>query len=121
MASMEDRRVRRALQHWSIFALGILIPAARSSGLRTSTRAMNATLLSLVLLGSTGFELAGFYVWQDTCVFLCGTWSAVSPLAFGYAEAGQLRYWHVTSGALLMLLGAFNLWKDGAGAFCPKS
>ena len=120
MASMEDWRVRRALQHWSIVAFGILIPAAALFGSSDIDMAMNATLLSLVLLGSTGFELMGFYVWQDTCVFLCGTWSTVSPLAFGYAEAGQLRYWHVTSGALLMLLGAFNLWKDGA-ARCPKS
>jgi SPW repeat len=110
---MERRRVRRAFQHWSIIVLGILIPAAALLGESTDIDVpMNATLLSLVLLGSTVFEVAGLHRCQDVSEFVCGAWLVVSPFAFGYADAGQLRYWHVASGALLMLLAIFNLWKD---------
>lgn len=113
MASMEDWRVRRAFQHWSIVAFGILIPAAALLGDSSDIDVpMNATLLSLVLLSSTAFELVRLHVWQDTSALLCGLWSTVSPFAFGYADAGQLRYWHVTFGAMLMLLASFNLWKS---------
>jgi hypothetical protein len=113
MTSPQDWRARRAFQQWSIVALGILITAVALLGDSSDVNVpMNAALLSFVLLSSTGFELVGLHRWQDTCEFLCGIWSAASPFAFGYAEAGQLRYWHVASGALLMLLASFNFWKD---------
>ena len=109
MASMEDWRVRRAIQHWSIVAFGLLIPAAAFLADPSDIDIpMNATLLSLVLLSSTAFELVRLYAWQDASALLCGLWSAVSPFAFGYGGAGQLRYWHATFGAMLMLLASFN-------------
>jgi hypothetical protein len=36
----------------------------------------------------------------------------VSPFAFGYADAGMLRYWHFTLGAAVALLEAAELWQD---------
>lgn len=110
---MEDWCARRDFQQWSFVALGILITiAALLSESLDINVPMNAALLSLVLLSSTAFELVRLHRWQDGCGFLCGIWSVVSPFAFGYAEAGQLRYWHVASGALLMLLASFNFWKN---------
>ena len=120
----ERRRARRVFQHWSIIALGILIPAAALLGeLSHIDVPMNAALLSLVLLGSTVFEVAGLHWCQDASEFACGAWLVVSPFAFGYANAGQLRYWHVASGALLMLLATYNLWKDysGSGDNSPRT
>lgn len=81
---------------------------------------MNASLLGLVLMSSTAFELVHLHVWQDTSAFLCGLWSTASPFAYGYAEAGQLGYWHVTFGAMLMLLASFNLWKRERELITPK-
>ena len=83
MASMEDWRVRRAIQHWSIVAFGLLIPAAAFLADPSDIDIpMNATLLSLVLLSSTAFELVRLYAWQDASALLCGLWSAAFSLCF---------------------------------------
>ena len=113
MASEEFRGPRRAFQYWSIVGLSIIIPAAALLGESSNVNVpMNATLLSLALLGSTVFELAGLHRWQDVSGLIGGIWLATSPWVFGYADAGQLRFWHVGSGALLVLLAMFNLPKD---------
>ena len=69
---------------------------------------MNAALLSLALLTSSIFEFLGLHVWHDIRKFLCGLWLVSSPLLFGYAGQGQLRYWHLASGAFLLSLALFN-------------
>ena len=113
MESMEDWRFRRSVQHWSIVVLGIFIPAAALLGESSDIAVpMNATLLSLILLGSTAFEFLRLPRWQDASEFICGVWLIGSPFAFGYDRVGQLRYWHIASGVLLIVLAVFNLWKD---------
>ena len=110
---MEDWRFRRNFQHWSIVVLGILIPAAALIGESSDIDVpMNATLLSLVLLGSTAFEMLRLHRWQDAIEFICGVWLIGSPFVLGYDRVGQLRYWHIASGTLLILLAVFNFWKD---------
>ncbi len=41
-----------------------------------------------------------------------GLWLIASPFKFGYAEADTLRYWHFILGAIVVLLGALELWQD---------
>jgi len=113
MPSAAFRSPRRAVQYWSVIALSLVIPAAALLGETSDVSIpMNATLLSLVLLGSTVFELAGLHRLQDISRLLGAIWLIASPFAFGYADAGQLRYWHLASGALLALLTTINLWED---------
>jgi hypothetical protein len=104
---------RRALQYWSIIALSIFIPVAALLGESSDLNVpMNAALLSLALLASTVFEFVCLHVWHDMSEFLCGLWLIASPFFFGYADDGQLRYWHVAAGAVLVFLAIFNLWSD---------
>lgn len=113
MGTHRDWKFRRAFQHWSIITVAIVITAAALMGEASDVDvAMNAALLSLVLLVSTAFELVGLHFCQDTSELLCGVWIAGSPFVLGYAYTGQLRYWHFASGALLVLLATFNLCKD---------
>ena len=113
MESTQVWRLRRAFQHWSIVVIGILIPAAALLGESVDINVpLNASLLSLVLLASTAFELMRLHRLQDASELICGIWLIGSPFAFGYNRDGQLRYWHIAAGTLLILLALFNLWKD---------
>ena len=114
MTSERIPSLRRPFQYWSVVVLSILIPSAALLGESSDVNVpMNATLLSLVLLASTVFELAHLHWWQDTSELLCAFWLIGSPFIFGYAEAGQLRYWHIVLGALLAGIAIFNLWEEG--------
>ena len=107
-----DWHLRRTFQHWSIIVIALAITAVALHGNASDFDVLiNAALVSLALLISTAFELVGLHFWQDASELLCGLWIAVSPYALGYAEVGQLRYWHVALGAALLLLATINLWK----------
>jgi hypothetical protein len=108
-----DQHLRRNLQHWSILVIALTNAAVTlHDGAAGFDVHMNAALVSLVLLLSTAFELAGLHVWQDAAEFLCGLWIAAAPAALGYAEVGELRYWHVALGTVLVLLATVNILKD---------
>jgi hypothetical protein len=112
-----DWHLRRTIQHWSIIVIALAITAVAFNGNASDFDVLiNAALVSLALLVSTAFELVRLHFWQDASELLCGLWIAVSPYALGYAEVGQLRYWHVALGAALLVLAAINLWK---GATLP--
>jgi hypothetical protein len=107
-----DWQLRRTFQHWSIIVVALAITAVALMGNASDYDVlMNAAIVSLALLVSTAFELVGLHFWQDASVLLCGLWIAASPYALGYAEVGELRYWHVALGAALLLLATINLWK----------
>jgi hypothetical protein len=57
-------------------------------------------------------ELVALQRWEEIGEMLCGLWLIVSPFALGYADAGNLRFWHFGLGALVALLGAIELWQD---------
>jgi hypothetical protein len=44
--------------------------------------------------------------------FPFGLWLIASPLIFGYSGDDMLRAWHVALGAIVVLLGALQLWQD---------
>jgi hypothetical protein len=112
---VRDWQLRRTLQHWSIIVIALTVTAAalygRAPDFNDFNVLINAALVSLALLVSTAFELVGLHLWQDASAFVCGVWIAASPFALGYAEVGELRYWHLSLGAALLLLATINLWK----------
>jgi nitric oxide reductase large subunit len=110
-----DWHLRRTLQHWSIIVIALTVTAVALLGgapeFNDFNVLINAALVSFALLVSTAFELVGLHFCQDASAFVCGGWIAASPLALGYAEVGELRYWHLSLGAALLLLATINLWK----------
>jgi hypothetical protein len=106
----EVPQLRRSFQHWSILVIALAITAVTLNHNPSSFEVqMNAALVSLTLLLSTAFELVGLHIWQDASELLCGVWIAASPYA--YAEVGQLRYWHLSLGAVLAMFATVNIWK----------
>jgi hypothetical protein len=104
------RHLRRSFQHWSILVIALAITVVTLNHNSSSFDVqMNAALVSLTLLLSTAFELVGLHIWQDASELLCGLWIAASPYA--YAEAGELRYWHLALGAALATFATINIWK----------
>src|SRR5262249_37305367 len=101
--------LRRNFQHWSILLIALAITASSFNGDATSfVVRINAAFVSLALLLSAVFELAGLHLLQDISELLCGLWIAGSPYALDYTEIRALTYWHVALGAALVFLAIIN-------------
>ena len=50
--------------------------------------------------------------WEEVAEIVAGLWLIASPYVFGYSGDGTLRFWHVSLGALVVLLAALQLWQD---------
>ena len=73
---------------------------------------LNAMAVGILVLVLASFELVHLHRSQEIEEFLCGGWLIASPFVFGYAGAGQLRWWHFSLGALVALLAALEYWQD---------
>ena len=72
----------------------------------------NAFLIGAVVLGLAQLEYVSLQRWEEIGGTACGLWLMASPFVFGYAEAGELRYWHFILGAIVTLLAVLELWQD---------
>jgi hypothetical protein len=100
------------VQYWTIIVLSLAIPAAALLGEDTNAAVVtNATLVSLGLLGFGAFALFDLDGVQDVGQLACGLWLMASPLWLDYSDA-ELRYVHVLSGAVPVLLATYNCWLD---------
>ena len=68
-------------------------------------------LLGLVLLTLAQYELVKAHRFVELFELGCGGVLMALPLLLGYAGAGQLRFWHLTLGALVALLALLELWQ----------
>lgn len=111
-------REHRAWEDWVVIALGMAIVLAPWVTKETSNQAalINAALVGFALMMLAELDLVHFRRWVVLGQLACGTWAAFSPLAFGYAGSGQLRFWHMLSGSLALLLSVLELWQYRLGA-----
>jgi hypothetical protein len=72
----------------------------------------NAVLVGALVLGLAQLEYISLQRWEEAGEIALGSWLVESPYIFGYAGAGDLRYWHFILGAVVALLGALELWQD---------
>ena len=77
-------------------------------------------LLGLVLLTLAQYELVKAHRAVELFELGCGVVLMALPLLLGYAEAGQLRFWHFVLGAMVSLLAVLELWQ-GVRNSAPKS
>jgi putative copper export protein len=73
---------------------------------------LNATVVGSLVLLLASLELVHLNRSEEAIEFLCGGWLIASPFVFGYAGAGELRWWHFSLGALVAILALFELWQD---------
>lgn len=94
--------------------LGVLIGLTPHIAGETADQAvtLNAMMVGVLILVLASFELVYLHRSQEIAEFLCGGWLMASPFVFGYAGAGQLRWWHFCLGALVALLAALEYWQD---------
>jgi hypothetical protein len=79
--------------------------------------AANAVVVGFLVLALAVSEFLDLRRWEEALEAACGLWLMASPLVFGYADAGSLRYWHFVLGAAVFLLAVLELrqdWKLGS-------
>lgn len=94
--------------------LGVLIGLTPYIAGETASQAviLNAMVVGILVLMLASFELVHLHRSEEIAEFLCGAWLVASPFVFGYAEAGSLRWWHFSLGALVALLAVLEYWQD---------
>jgi hypothetical protein len=114
MASWRFLDAHRTWQDWASLGLGILIGLAPWLAGEIGHRAvvLNAAVIGVLVVLLAEIELVKLRRWPEIAQLACGLWQMASPYVFGYAGAGELRYWHFVLGALVALLAGLELWQD---------
>lgn len=104
----------RTWEDWLGMALGLATGISPWAAGETSneTVVLNSAQMGLLILGLAVFELIDLRRWEEIAQLGCGIWLMVSPFHFGYADAGDLRYWHFVLGASVAALSLLELWQD---------
>jgi hypothetical protein len=114
MSGIRFFNIHRPWEDWVSMLLGVLIGFSPWLAEQEHDQAVmwNAVLAGALVLGLAQLEYVSLRRWQAIGEIACGLWLMASPFAFGYAEAGALRYWHFTLGAIVALFAALALWQD---------
>jgi SPW repeat-containing protein len=114
MADISFLKAHRTWEDYVGIVLGVLIGLTPNIAGETSSQAVtfNAAAVGILVLVLASFELVYLQRTEEVGEFLCGAWLFASPFLFGYAEAGQLRWWHFSLGAVVAILALFEFWQD---------
>ena len=66
----------------------------------------------MLVFGLAQLEYVALQRWEEVGEIALGLWLIASPLILGYSGDDLLRAWHVALGAIIVLLGALQLWQD---------
>ncbi len=114
MVRMRFFNVHRSWEDWLGMGVAVLIGLSPWLADQQSNQLviLNAVFVGAVALVLAELEIVNLHRWQEIGEILCGLWLAVSPFALGYANAGDLRFWHFALGAGVTMLAALELWQD---------
>ena len=73
---------------------------------------LNSFVVGMLVLGLAQLEYVALHRWEEVASILLGLWLIVSPVIFGYSEDQALQLWHILLGALVVMIGALQLWQD---------
>jgi hypothetical protein len=115
MPELGLRSSRREWHDWLGIILGILIALAPwiVEEESNSPAVINAAVFGVIVMILAEADLVRFRRWIESCQLACGIWTAVSPLIFGYANSGSLRFWHFIAGFAVAILSVFELRQNG--------
>ena len=105
---------QRSVRRWEDVASILLgMVAAAAAILLHPARdaiAINGVVAGLAIVALAALEITIPPRWEEPFEMLAGPWLAVSPFWLGYN--GPLRITHIIIGALVVILGAVELWQD---------
>ena len=106
--------IHRSWEDWLGMLIGVLIGISPWLAEQQVDQAVmwNAVLVGALVLGLAQLEYVSLQRWAEAGEIVLGLWLIASPVTFGYAETGALRYWHFILGAIVVLLAALELWQD---------
>jgi len=120
---MSDNRffkTHHAWEDWFGMLLGVLIMVSPlfpvqvndTVDLERSHLVLNSFVVGMLVLGLAQLEYVALHRWEEVGSVLLGLWLIVSPFVFGYASDQALQLWHIVLGALVAVVGAWQLWQD---------
>jgi hypothetical protein len=121
---MSDSRffnTHRPWEDWFGMLLGGLIvvspwfPFQSSHETMDAERSMmilNTFVVGMLVFGLGQLEYVALQRWEQVAEIALGLWLIVSPFIFGYSGDDMLKIWHTSLGAIVVLLGALELWQD---------
>jgi hypothetical protein len=111
----------RPWEDWLGMLLGVLIvvspwfPMQASHEVVDADRSMmilNTFVVGMLVFGLAQLEYVALQRWEEVGEIALGLWLIASPFIFGYSGDAMLQIWHATLGALVVLMGALELWQD---------
>ena len=121
MSDFRFFRIHRPWEDWVGMLLGVLIivspwfPMQASHDVVNSERSymiLNTFVIGMLVLGLAQLEYVALQRWEEGAAIVLGLWLIASPFVFGYSADHILTVWHALLGALVVLLGALQLWQD---------
>jgi SPW repeat-containing protein len=121
---MSDYRffsMHRPWEDWFGMLLGGLIvvspwfPFQSSHETMDAERSMmilNTFVVGMLVFGLAQLEYVALQRWEEVAEIALGLWLIASPFVFGYSGDDLLKLWHAALGAIVVLLGALQLWQD---------
>jgi hypothetical protein len=119
MAGLNLRTSQREWNDWLGIFLGIAIVLAPwiVEEVSNSPAIVNAAIVGVIIMVLAEADLVNFRRWIEICQLAAGIWVAVSPIIFGYAGSGALRFLHVLAGLAVAVLSILELRRSNdAGA-----
>ncbi|UPJ53216.1 SPW repeat protein [Bradyrhizobium sp. 200] len=77
-----------------------------------STMILNTFVVGMLVFGLAQLEYVALQRWEEVGAIVLGLWLIASPFVLGYSGDDILRAWHIALGAIVVLLGALQLWQD---------
>lgn len=120
MSDFRFFRMHRPWEDWFGMLLGVLIvvspwfpfPAHEPADGERSIIILNTFVVGMLVFGLAQLEYVALQRWEEVGEILLGLWLIASPFLFGYADDQSLQIWHAVLGAVVALLGVFQLWQD---------
>ncbi len=114
MAAIRIFNVHRTWEDWLGILIGLLIVISPwvAHAVDSQFVVMNAVIVGALVLSLAGMEIIVLRASEEWLELACGAWLCASPFVFGYANSGELRYWHFALGAVVALLAVIELWQD---------
>ena len=120
---MSDNRffnTHRPWEDWVGMLLGVLImvspwfpmQASEAIDAERSHLILNSFIVGMLVLGLAQLEYVALQRWEEVAEIVLGLWLIASPFVLGYSGDDLLRAWHVALGAIIVLIGALQLWQD---------
>ena len=111
----------RSWEDWFGMLLGVLIvvspwfPMQGRHEVMDSERSimiLNTFVIGMLVFGLAQLEYVALQRWEEVAEIVLGLWLIASPMIFSYSGDDFLRAWHCALGAIVVLLGALQLWQD---------